>query len=97
MKLLLIRNRIFHEVSPGVPKHVDSKTVLKDVDGSPVSKTMKVSGELGILQSSVAFNLYKIRKPIQNYTILLHVTKIFLIFFLFTQVITCVLYGRNYL
>ena len=43
---------------------------------NPVSSTQRVSGELGISQSSVVCHLHDLDKSSQNYWIELHITKI---------------------
>ena len=55
---------------------MDSVAVLQTTEANPVSCASRVSGEPGILQSSVVRLLYNLDKGIRNFGIVPHATKI---------------------
>ena len=60
----------------GRPKTIDSELVLQAKETNQASSTCRVSGKLGILQSSVVCRLYELGKGIKSYQIVPHITKI---------------------
>ena len=70
-----IHQNLDNRARSGGSKTVDSEAVLGAIEENPVSCTWRVSGELGIPQSSVVCYLYDHGESIWNCQIVLQVKK----------------------
>ena len=64
------------QTSPGRPKNVDPEVVLQAIEVNPVSSSWRVSGKLGISQSSMIHHFHNLGKSIWNCRIVPHIIKI---------------------
>ena len=75
-KFYLVCKNFNNLARSGSPKSKDSLAVLLTIKANLVSSILRVSGELGILLTSVVLLLHNLSKSIWSYWIVPHITKI---------------------